>query len=351
MRRAFLCTSAVLLLFGDAATTGSTDPARRFLATTFNVTAAELARIDDGRVIARTLEASDKREVATFGIVRVRMTPEFYVDRLLDIASFKKDEAILQIGAFGHPPSLHDVDELTLDDSDVRYLRRCRVGSCGVQLSAEAIDRFRHEVDWRGPDARRQANALMRRILVEYVTDYQNAGGWASMQYADQPEPVDVRREFVALVTSKGGGWNEFPALRQHLVEYPKTNTSGMIDLMYWSKERVGRKAVASVTHLAISRTSGGSPAEYAVASKQIYGTHYFDASLGLTVLLSDPSASAAATYLVYVNRSRVNVFGGVFGGVARSIVTAKARATVSNQLARLQQMLERQFAAARPTS
>ena len=48
-----------------------------------------------------------------------------------------------------------------------------------------------------------------------------------------------------------------------------------------------------------------------AIASKQIYGTHYFDASLGLTVLVRDRSVSSPAMYLVYLNRSRVDIFDG----------------------------------------
>lgn len=118
-----------------------------------------------------------------------------------------------------------------------------------------------------------------------------------------------------------------------------------MNDLVYWSKEKVGRRGVASITHLVISRPTDGSPADYAIASKQIYGSHYVDASLGLTVLLPDHSGSSPAMYLAYVNRSRVDVFSGMFGGLARSIVTSKARSTVADQLARLRQNLEAEFA------
>jgi hypothetical protein len=81
------------------------------------------------------------------------------------------------------------------------------------------------------------------------------------------------------------------------------------------------------------------------VASKQIYGSHYYDASLGLTILLRDGSGPSPATYVAYVNRSRVDVFGGLFGGLARSLVSSKAKGTVSDQLARLRTVLEQRFA------
>src|SRR5262249_5221857 len=189
---------------------------------------------------------------------------------------------------------------------------------CGLQLPAEAIGRFRHDLDWRRADAQQHANALMREMLVDYVAAYQKGSTGASMHYADRPAPLDVGREFASLAQSDFCEWQPVSALRRHLVEYPGAGAPGVTDLLYWSKEKVGRRTVASVTHLAISRTPPGSPAEYAIASKHLYGTHYFDASLGLTVLLRDRSSSEPATYLVYVNRSRIDMFDGVFGGMIR---------------------------------
>jgi hypothetical protein len=335
------------LLSGAVGATWDRDEARRFLATAFSLTASDFGRLEAGQVVSRTLPASDKREVATFGVVRIRMTPEFYVSRLNDIRDFKQDEAVLQIGAFSQPPALSDVATLTLDIADVRSLRACRVGDCGLQLSADGIERFQRDVDWRAADAHQQAERLMRRILVESVTAYVTRGATATMEYADQAERMSVGREFVSLAGSDAAGWKPFSDLRQHLFDFPATDTPGTVDRMYWSKEKVGRRAVVSVTHLAIMRTAGETSADYAVASKQVYGSHYYDASLGLTVLVRDRRAATPITYLVYLNRSRVDVFGGLLGPMTRHIVTSKARGTVANQLGRLQRTLERQFATA----
>jgi hypothetical protein len=67
---------------------------------------------------------------------------------------------------------------------------------------------------------------------------------------------------------------------------------------------------------------------------------HYFDASLGVTLLIPDTTASPPATYVVYLNRSRIDLFDGVFGGIARKVVSGKARSLVAEQLARLQHTL-----------
>ena len=93
-----------------------TGTARAFLTSTFNLAKADYDRLDAGHVVTRTLEASDDREVVTLGVVRIKITPEFYVERLEDIVSFKKNEAVLQIGTFGNLPVVADMAAMTLDD-------------------------------------------------------------------------------------------------------------------------------------------------------------------------------------------------------------------------------------------
>jgi len=340
LSRAFLCAIGMLLLQVER-TASAPETARAFLATTFGMTTEDLARIDAGQVVARTLSAHESREVGTLGIVRIRATPDFYVERLTDIANFKRDEAVVQIGAFNNPPHINDVAGLSLEAWDVDKLRECRVNDCGLQLSADSIGRFSKEMDWRRSDVEQQATRLMRQILVEYVTGYRERGTTTAMQYVDQGRPLVLGDEFSAIVEADAGTWQHFPDLRRHLLGYPK-DTPGTTDILYWSKERVSRRLVINVTHLAIARTMS-SPAAYAIASKQIYSSHYFDASLGLTVLVPDPT-EPASMYVVYLNRSRVDIFKGMFGGIARRLVTTRARTLVSELLTKLQRRMEADF-------
>jgi hypothetical protein len=341
-RRALAGVAVAACTLGAIGWAQPPDEARAFLEASFNISQADFTRLTAGEVVSRTLPATDTREVATLGVVRVRTTPERYVQRFEDIASFKKDDAVLQIGAFGHPPLPSDIAGLTLDDVDIRSLRKCRAGQCGVQLSDAAIRRFEHEVDWQRIEAPERANGLLRRILVEYVAEYQKHGLAASMEYADDTARLNVGREFASLAESLGHGWSPFAALRQHLLDYPASDSPDTVDRLYWSKEKVGRRTVVSITHLAIMRLGAESPAEYAVASKQIYSTHYFDASLGLTVLVPDRRSVPPVTYIVYLNRSRIDILDGLFGGVARHIVSGRARSTVADRLGRLQRTLPR---------
>ena len=348
-----LKSSAVLVVALAAALAspvgaGGRASGRAFVTDTFKLSAADWARIHGGRVVARTLESSHKREVATLGVVRVNVTPAYYVTKLEDITTFKKSDQVLQVGRFSTPPSMSDVAAMTLDEKDIGELRTCRLSDCGVRLPAQAIARFRNEIDWRRSDARERATSLYQQILVEYVTAYAKSGAAASMRYADTNDHLDTAREAREVAAMEKGGWSRFPELGRHVLEYNGQPASGIIDVLYWSKEKVAARNVVSVTHLSIARTPE-SPADYAVATKQIYGAHYFDASLGLTVLVRDEAAPSAATYVVYLNRTRIDLFDGLFGGVTRSIVSGKARGTVSDHLGLVQQRLERLYSASLP--
>jgi hypothetical protein len=340
--RAVLCIVACLALVTAPAATEPADRGRGFLVAAFNVANDDLARIAAGRVYSRSLPVRHSREVATLGIVRIQTTPQRYIEGLGDIAAFKRDDKILQIGTFSTPPQPADLANLTLDEDDVRSLRSCRVEDCKVQLSAEAIERVRHEVNWRAPDAARQATDVMRRILGDYVTHYLKSGSPAAMEYADSADRLSLADEFTGLVAADTTTWPRVPELRRHLLQFPSAR-AGSRDLVYWSKEQVHQRPVISVTHMAIVPGDAESPVQYAIASRQIYAMHYFDASLGITLLVPETAAAKPATYVVYLNRSRIDLFDGVLGGIARRVVKGKARSLVAEQLERLRRTLETQ--------
>ncbi len=346
MSRALPSTLTIALLAAsaawrpDAIRAVSLD-ARSYLMTSFKLTGADVDRIDRGHVLTRTLRAEERREVDTIGVVRLSTSAQAYVARLNDIVHFKQDEAVLQIGVFSSSPSKDDLAALTLDESDIRNLRDCRIGHCGVRLPGPAIARLQQEIDWKTPDAPRRATGLFGQMLADYTNAYLRSGSAAAMEYADRAAPLNVAREFASLAASDPDDCPHFPSLLRHLIEFPAGRVPDTSDILYWSRERVGRRGVVSITHLAISRSAGETPVEYMIGSKQIYASHYFDASLGVTVLVGSRSGPATSTYLVYVNRSRLDVLGGMLGGVARAIISSRARGVVSDQLNKLQRMFQ----------
>src|SRR5919197_2209408 len=270
----------------------TSDPARTFLASVFSLSAAESGRLDSGRVISRTLEVKNRREVATLGVVRIKTSPSRYVERLSDITTFKRTEDVLQIGTFSSLPQPGDIASLIIDERDLKQLRECRVDDCEVRLSAEGIERIQREIDWRSADAARKASLLMRQLLVDYVARYRQNGTAAAMEYADRVPRLNVGREFASLIDADTVTSNYAPRLRRHLLEYPTSSAENMTDFVYWSKELVRGRPVISITHVATAAAVDDSPVAYAIGSKQIYAMHYFDASLGLTLLVADRTAA-----------------------------------------------------------
>ena len=316
------------------------DPARTFLSAAFNISAAEIGRLDRGEVISRTLDVTNRREVATLGIVRIKTSPSRYVERLADITTFKRTDDVLQIGVFSRVPHPGDVASLIIDELDLKRLRECRVEDCQLRLSADGIDRVRRDIDWHSADASRQATLLVRQLLADYVARYRQSGTAAAMEYANRLPRLNVGREFASLIDADTITSSYAPRLRRHLLEYPTSSAEKMTDFVYWSKELVRGRPVVSITHVATAAAVDDSPVAYAIGSKQIYAMHYFDASLGLTLLAPDRTSASPATFVVYLNRSRIDLFDGLFGGVARRVVAGRARGLVAEQLQRLQQVL-----------
>jgi hypothetical protein len=317
-----------------------------FLAQTFQLRDGDFVQLARRRAIARSLSTADKREIATLGVIQVAVPPVFYMNQLREIVKLKSEsDAVLQIGVFSSPARVEDVSGLTFENDDLDHLRRCRPGDCKIQLSADALDRVQHDL----PPDRATANAAveqrMRAVLVDLVNQYRRIGDRALMTYIDGAMPVSVSSEFRRMISSPPRVLARFPSLHRHLVEFPHTSTPSVADTIYWSKEKIGPVVIVSVTHLAIGDAT---PAEgFAAASKQLYGSHYFDASLGLTVALG--TARAPSMTLVYVNRSQVDALGGLWSGVKRAVVGARARSAMASSLAEARDLVEVRFRSRSP--
>jgi hypothetical protein len=308
-----------------------------FLRTQLGFDSGDLRHLGQGRAAIKSLDTIDRREVALAGAIRVEVSPAGYAQALHDIVEFKRHEVVRQIGTFGSPPRVEDVAGLTLDDDHLNDLRDCRLNDCDLQLSRGAIARV-GGVRWSADDAVEQANRVMRQILTDIAINYRASGEGSLMTYEDERTPRSLADEFRAMIAAPPALLNRVPALEQHLAQFPRGHQNGARDVIYWSKEAVGPKVVISMTHLAIVPLDGDGPVAYAAASKHLYGSYYFDASLGLTLLLRD--AQPSSTVLVYANRSRVDMLDGFFGGLKRTVVRSRARAALEDTLVRIRTRL-----------
>ena len=99
-----------------------------FLRTQLQLSGSELAALNQGRPVVKTLPATTKREMTTAGGVRIRGAGiERFVSQFKTLEGFRTSQFVLQIGKFGQDPQLSDLDALTLEADDIDALRKCRV--------------------------------------------------------------------------------------------------------------------------------------------------------------------------------------------------------------------------------
>lgn len=316
-------------------------------ATRSPLTETELAAIRSGTVLVHLPAVDIGNEVAGFGAVRVDVGTDYFLERFRDIETFKQSSLTQRIGTFSDPPAIADLKELTLDAEDLEDLRKGRVGNCGVKLDGDSIRRFRSEIDWKRPDSGQQANRLMREILLDSVTRYLAEGNSGLGVYRDKSYPLSLGVEFESLLSQQDRFLPFAPELSAWLKAFPKLKPQNGEGFLYWSKERIGRKTVISVTQVLMvkKRIDGRSGA--IIATKQLYASHYFEGSLGLLVFVeADPVEPVRTGYLVYLNRSRSDVLRGRMVGLKRSLIGGELREGIRKNLLETKRKLEAGFRA-----
>ena len=312
-----LCTSVICIV---AASTGTAQTSfaefQKILQEKANFVQADFAALQFNQPIVRLAPVSDKREVAVSGVINISAGADEFLKSYRDSMRRKSNAAILEIGGFGKEPALADLQELTIDPSDIEDLKQCVVGDCEIKLSASMIERFRKEIDWESPDYQLKATNLFKQMLLEYVREYVTRGEAALIEYNDKRDQVSLANGQRALAAASS-------YINDALADQ-KSDLRLVEDAIVWSKIKFGLKPVLAINHITIYRRDRDVGPQVLIASKQIYANHYFNASHALTAFVSVPGA-AAAGYLVYENRSLADGLEGPFSKIKREVVEKKA--------------------------
>jgi hypothetical protein len=300
--------------------------------------------LDRGQPVARVVRGAD-REVAVFGAVEVGIDGDRLVAWTRDIEELKKGPYVLAIGRFSDPPRIADLEGLALDDQDLSAIRRCRRGDCGVKLAGHEMDRLRQTIAGAGENWKPALQGAFRQIVLERVESYLANGHAALRGYDDKADTAgddgrsSPEARFSRLLSRSSSLTGAAPRFAEYLDQYPRAPIPGVESFIYWSKEHFDGKAIISATHVSILRGTDGSLPDVLVAGKGIFATHYVNASLGLTAVLRGQSGSPG--YLAYLNRSDVDVVGGLFGGLVRRLMERRLKNEASAVLLGLRQRLE----------
>jgi hypothetical protein len=272
-------------------------------------------------------------EVAVVGALRIPVTMDFFLERFRDIQSFKKGPAVLGIGKFSDPPVEQNLQDLTLGDETLDALAVCRPGKCGVKISAYMMDRLRSAAVSFGRGAKLERE--FRKVLLDYLSHYLETGTPAMITYSDTDQPVHSAGEFLELLQQFIWLQEYAPPLFDALKDSLPKKHPEVEELTYWSRESFGLKPVVSVTHVLILKTTIEGKRWAFLASKQIYADHYFEASLGLTVLAEqsgDPRSPLLS--VAYFNRSSTDGLRGWFASITRPLVERRVRSGLARKLA-----------------
>jgi hypothetical protein len=281
-------------------------------------------RLERDEVVVRMLHGGDG-QLAVFVATRLNAPPDALAAWTRAIAELKRSKFVLAVGRFSDPPTTADLESLLLEDRDLDSIRECAPGNCGLKLSSSEIVSLRAAALAGGSAWRDSVQGEFRRLLVARVNTYRAGGLAALAPNAERDESRSCDDVFSAIIT-KSPYLTRVPAVTAWLERYPQNDDPHIESLFYWSKESYGGgKPVISITHVGIVRPEPNRhlPA-ILVTGKQIFATHYIDGALGLTLVTRD--GANGATYLVYVNRSQLDLLRGFLGGIARGVLESRLK-------------------------
>jgi hypothetical protein len=318
---------------------GQAPGAEPFLRKVIQLTDDQLADIEKGEVVTKQLPSPKKPEIAAFGVVKVKGTIATLRERMRDFQSFRKVPQIPEIGRFSKPPRAEDLEGLTFPDADVEAIKGCKAGDCDVKIGAAALARLQKEIDWKAPDARARAAAMIKEVMASYVKAYEAGGTDAMGVTVDKSKPKALSVEFKTLLKNSPYLVEYVPSFSQYLESYPQGTLAETEDTLFWTKDTFGLKPVVSLYHATIHKATGGRSG-LLVAVKTLYASHYFNAALEIMAAVPTPDAATTpAFYLLDLYRTRIDpptgmlsgmllgkVKGGIEQGVSMNLQTAKAR-------------------------
>jgi len=341
-RTTFLCAILVVIaatpIVSTQADSGTIYPERfkRYLTNVVQLTPAEREQLFGSAPVTKMLEGDASRELAVFGAVWVKSEVSRYLDWVSDVERFESGGGFRVTKRISSPPRIEDFAAFRVPPEDFSDLRSCRVGNCELKLGERALGRLRKEIDWSSANAPEAANALLRQLVFEYVTGYEEGGNDRLAVYRDDSRPTFVGQEFRSMVGRMPELTSYMKSVGSYLLEYPKVTLPNSTSFLYWQEVEFGLKPIVRVSHMTVYREGDAA----VIASKLLYSSHYFWTGLELRVLVPDP-ARGPGFWFVTVNRTRSDGLGGFTGRMVRGRVRDEVRQGVQELLKITKEMLE----------
>lgn len=299
----------------------------------------DLRDLADGKVVGKVLDPVIDREVAIAGAVWIDAPVESFIERYEDIERFESGEGVIDVKKLSTPPRLDDFSRLTFPDEDLDAIPGCRVGDCDVKIDDTGLERLQREVDWDRPDAHASAHPIIRQMFLEQVQAYQRDGDDALGAYRDKKRPMFLGEEFAELLQTSPYLVTYVSELHRYLDIYPRGPIGRGREFFYWAHNEFGLKPIIRLNHVVIYPLGDADNASVAIASKQLYASHYFHTALELKFIVED--STRAGFFMISLNRSRSDGVEGFTGRIMRRIAQPRARRGLEKLLKLLKTNLE----------
>jgi hypothetical protein len=296
-----------------------------FLRPTIQFSADDRRQLDERAVVLRILPASGQ-ELATMVAASLNVGTDAFIAKVRNIVALKKGPHVPQIDKFSPTPVIEDLRQLTLDDSDINAIERCRPNRCALKLAADEIERLHRASAAGASDSKDGVRREFRQIVLERTKRFLATGA------------QETKAQFLTLM-QHSPFIQRTPQLANYLEHYPAIPLAGAESYLYWSKETYAWNPMISVTQVTILRSNGEGPLpEVLVISRDIFSTRYTGGSLVVSSLFRDPGAPSQQRYLVYVNRTWVDGIKALWRPLVEYRVRTQAKKVFAGVRDRLEQ-------------
>ena len=300
----------------------------------------DLDAVHGGEVVTKVLKTKEGSEIAVFGIARVETNLPTFFEIVKQVEAYQS-ENITKIGGISTPPVAADFNSLAFPAADVESFRKCRPGKCDIKVAAPTMERLKREVDWKAPNPGVRLNGIVRGMALSYMTAYMKGGNKALAVYHDKKKPLAAAEALEGVLQQSPYMVEYLPDLFRYMREYPDYPLDSVTDVFYWAEESFGLKPTITLNHAVVHEPPEGDSGMVIV--KQLYASHYFQATVNLVALVKDTGAGAGEThYLLRLDRSRADGLGGMFGGVKRGKIEGQLDGHIEAWLTAARQALAR---------
>ena len=298
------------------------------------VSARDRQQLAGGGIVSRVLR-SRNHQVAVIATTATSADADRFVASARDIESLKRSSFVRGIGKLSTPPQLSDFDGLSLTERDFVNLEQCELHRCSFKLTASEIRHIVSVRNEKGTDRAALERAL-RTVLVRRVENYLEAGMQALPPIENRIDPRALTDALTDLL-SETTCLQQIPGIAAWLTEFPARG--GEVEsFVYWSQEFYGAgKPAVLLTHVGIFR-----PGEHdaVIVGKQLFASRYLDGGIAVTALTRDPATGTG--YLTYMNRTSVDLLGGMFGSLKRGALESRLSNELPEIILKLRSRLER---------